>query len=148
MIGMAGARFEPRVAPDLSPEYAFSASAKFKLGQTMSVNVQGVIWGLEELANKAEQERLWLSDGKDGREVSSFDEAFCCTFDDTGLSSLLDKGEVSERIPPAQIESLKHLSVLLKSIPSHLGPRDEIDHPVMIEIRKLAAEIMANLRAH
>ena len=114
----------------------------------MSVNIEGVIWGMEELADKAEQERLWLSDGREGRAASSLDEAMCCTFDDTGLSILIENGRGSERIPPAQIESLKQLLSLCKSIPSHLTPRETIDHPVMNEVRKLAAVVLANLRAH
>ena len=69
----------------------------------MDLNMEGIIWGLEELSDRSEQERLWAGVGNDGSEISSFVEAVCCTFNDTGLSNLIEKGSASERIPPAQI---------------------------------------------
>lgn len=112
----------------------------------MSFNLERVIWGLEELSDKAEQERLWLGDGKSGQEVSSFHEAVCCTFDDTGLSILMEEGMESETISTAQFESIKQLLALCKSIPSHLSPRETIDRPDMVEVRKLAEKILATFR--
>ena len=114
----------------------------------MDLNMEGIIWGLEELSDRSEQERLWAGVGNDGSEISSFVEAVCCTFNDTGLSNLIEKGSASERIPPAQIENLKQLSLLCKSIPSHLSPTEEIAHPVMAEVRLAAARVLANLRSH
>ena len=114
----------------------------------MDLNMEGILRGLEELSNQSEQKRLWAGIGNDGEEISSFAEAVCWTFDDSGLSMLLERGGISERIPPAQIENLRQLSLLCKSIPSQLSPEEEISHPIMAEVRLGAAKILANLRAH
>ena len=58
----------------------------------MNPNIQRIIWGLEELSDQSEQERLWAGIGNDRNEMSSLDEAVCRMFDDTGLSRLLEKG--------------------------------------------------------
>src|SRR3954447_20934653 len=46
--------------------------------------------GLRELADEAEQGRLWTASA--GPEVSSFTECVCRLFDDSGLGDGLDRG--------------------------------------------------------
>ena len=128
--------------------YALGEHSIAEEGPRMDLNIEDIIWGLKELSDKSEQERLWAGIGNDGDEISSFTEAICCTFDHTGLSKLIEKGGTSERIPPSQIQELEQLSILCKSIPNQLSPMEEIDHPLMIKVRFAAARILANLRAH
>lgn len=104
------------------------------------LNRQTVIWALEELADRDEQERLWLSDGSSG-EVSSFTEVVCATFDG-GVNSELESGNAEE---PVRSLFLK-LRSLLKKLPENAAPQQLIDDPQMEEVRKTSMEILKELR--
>jgi len=47
------------------------------------LQIQTLVWGLEELADIEDQERVWT--GKAPGEMSSFAEALTTTFDSSGL---------------------------------------------------------------
>ena len=49
---------------------------------------------LLELSNEDLQRQLWLSDGANGKLVSSFDEVQCRLFDDSGVGHDLDHGRL------------------------------------------------------
>lgn len=102
-----------------------------------AMNKQSVVWALEELSSREEQERLWLSDGSSG-EVSSFTEAICGVFDDGGISRALDSNELSDELAIR----FRELSRLVDKIPQNARPQDQIDHPAMIEIVRLSQELM------
>ena len=57
------------------------------------LSIHLVIESLRELASEDEQRRLWLSDGTNGADVSSFIEAQAGLFNDSGLGDRLERGE-------------------------------------------------------
>lgn len=99
-----------------------------------------VIWSLEELSNRDEQIRLWLSDGSPG-EVSSFSKAVCGVFD-SGTEKALDSREIP--IPIALL--FQELRSLIKKLPAHSRPIDKINHPLMSDVRKVSLALLQQLR--
>ena len=79
-----------------------------------NVNIEHVRWALEELSDEREQVRLWLSDGSAGKEVSSFVEAQCILFDDSGLGYALETNStgLGEQIVAAVAYVVGMLAVL------------------------------------
>tara|TARA_R110002124_G_scaffold82445_2_gene216412 strand:- start:3143 stop:3472 length:330 start_codon:yes stop_codon:yes gene_type:complete len=108
------------------------------------MNIQNLIWGLEELADREFQERVWL--GKSEGEMSSFEEAVCSTFDDTGLSIILNSGRGGEQIPTELREKAIQLRHLIKRVPNDGIQLDIINHPAMKAVRSIAEEMLAILR--
>jgi hypothetical protein len=108
------------------------------------MNKQNLIWGLEELCDREFQERVWL--GKSETEMSSFVEAVCHTFDDSGLADTLDSEEKSAMIEQVIRDNALKLRHLLKKIPQSLSQREIIDHPMMQEVRDSAKEMLMILK--
>lgn len=118
-------------------------------------NTEMVLDCLAELSSREEQERLWLSTGEHGAEVSSPVEAVCRLFDDSGLGDALDwalrqrKGgrEVSnEPVYDIHIdERINALGELLRQIPTG-SPQRVIDSAEMADVRIAAAHLLTDLR--
>ncbi|MNT40424.1 hypothetical protein D3C72_1767370 [compost metagenome] len=118
-------------------------------------NNEMVLDCLAELSSREEQERLWLSTGAHGAEVSSPVEAFCRLFDDSGLGVALDgawrqrKGgrEISdEPVYDVHIdERINALGELLRKIPIG-SPQLVIDSAEMADVRIAAAHLLTDLR--
>lgn len=68
------------------------------------MNIQKLVWGLEELADRELQERLWTG-GIDG-EMSSFVEAAISMLDDSGLSRIIDLNRPSDEMPKGSWDKL------------------------------------------
>jgi hypothetical protein len=104
-----------------------------------------VVKFLSELANYDFQRRVWLASS--GPEISSFAEAICGLFDDTGLGDRLEKQ--THPVFSAEIdESLRELDRLVLRASSSFGsmpPAEVIEHQNMREIRSLAAQILAQI---
>jgi hypothetical protein len=96
-----------------------------------------IIDSLRELSDRKEQERLWFSTGAGGSDVSSFTEAFCGLFDDTGLGDNLDKGTTG--LGSAADAALEQLYVELRNVDQRAGPKEIIESGEMKRIRELAA---------
>ena len=107
------------------------------------MNKQNLIWGLEELSDRDMQERIWL--GNSPGEMSSFVEAICSTFDDSGLGAALDSNRDKVEISPELREKALQLDRLIKSVPQTLAEIEIINHPVMQEIRIIAGEMLLHL---
>ncbi|MER2510259.1 MAG: hypothetical protein ABTQ27_16100 [Amaricoccus sp.] len=103
-----------------------------------------MIWGLEELSDKELQERLWT--GNVDGEMSSFVEAICSIFDDSGLGKVLDSSEISDQISSEVREKAIHLSRLVRLVPQSAAPLDLIQHPAMNDVRSMALELLFLLR--
>jgi len=93
------------------------------------------IWALEELADRNEQVRLWLSDGSSG-EVSSFDEVVSQVFE-----SDVDRAMGRNEFPEPLLQLFIRLRTLIQKVPSNLAPRDLIGHPLMDAVRDTAQQI-------
>ena len=109
------------------------------------MNKQRVLWALEELSSREEQERLWLSDGSTG-EVSSFEEAVCGLFD-ASFDSAIASGDLQHTF---SIQFCNGIVDLRKAI-SHFQDELElkhidtvveiINHPAMEDIRNICKSL-------
>lgn len=95
---------------------------------------------LQELSNKELQEELWNSDGKDGKLVSSFEEAVEQLFGDSGLDLAIEKS--SEEINQEALPLLIDLSQKIRAINTDRASQDLIDDPAMEEIRATSLKIL------
>lgn len=107
------------------------------------IYLQAIRESLQELSNLELQKELWFSDGSNGKDVSSFDEAVEGLFTDTGLSDLLLKGQTGLGEEADTI--LRLMQSLLPKIDVSHGPKRTIDDPHMIEIRALAGRLLSLL---
>ena len=98
---------------------------------------------LRELSNAQFQRRVWLASS--GPEVSSFSEAVCQLFDDTGLGDALDRG--SPVFSAAADSTLKNLMQAASRVDRSLSPGSLIDAPQMDLIRNLAAMAIEQISA-
>lgn len=108
------------------------------------MNVNNLIWGLEELSDKELQEKLWL--GKSEGEMSSFVEAISSTFDDSGLGKILDSKGSQDEVSVELREKALQLGRLIRRVPQSAAPLDTINHPEMNAVRDLAGEMLALLK--
>lgn len=106
----------------------------------MIVNIDVARWSLEELASIEEQKRLWL--GASTGEMSSFEEACCGVFDDSGVTRALDKGFLLQNYGSEIVGQFESLNASIQKVPSNLKPSDLIDLPLMDEIRSKAKLIL------
>ena len=101
-----------------------------------------VVTSLRELADESTQRRLWLA--SEGPEISSFTEAVCQLFDDTGLGDDLEK-----RVPvfsPEVDTALSHLGSLLGRIEArNITTTALIESIPMQEVRRIAAAILQSI---
>ena len=116
----------------------------FRSGTTsippMSINKEILRWSLEELASEEEQKRLWLGLSKD--VMSSFEEAWCGVFDDSGLARFMEKGLVEIEHGDQIAQMVSHLHSLLKKLPVNAPPIEIISHPLMGEVRKACSRLL------
>ena len=108
------------------------------------MNVEMVCWGLEELSDRALQEKLWL--GKCEGEMSTFDEAICTTFDDSGFGDALDSPANKFGLSEVLREKANRLRALIHKIPHTLDDKDIIIHPQMDSVRSAASELLRLIR--
>lgn len=95
---------------------------------------------LIELADFELQQKLWMSEGSIGTEVSSFAEAVDKLFTDTGLGDLLDKGTLG--IGKDAETLLRSLEAELRKIDTSHGPLRTIYDPNMVNVRDLANRLL------
>lgn len=104
-----------------------------------------VISGLEELADLKVQEKLWT--GKIEGQIGSVEEAFCRVFDDSSLGRVLDSKKERDRLPAALRDKAVELDRAGRKIPDGADPWDVIKNPAMNDVRALAAELLALVKA-
>ena len=97
--------------------------------------------GLRELADEADQGRLWTA--STGPEVSSFTECVCRLFDDSGLVDELDRGR--EVYTQEIDQNLVDLRRLLRRVDDTRAPEAILEDPVVTEARSLAVSILGKL---
>lgn len=114
------------------------------LGLT-SVNFDLLVARLEELADQALQERLWL--GKIPGEMSSFEEAVCGAFDDSGLSDVLNSPSPRKRdlVSDEVRQSADRLSRCIREAPTR-DPAILVQHPAMDAVRSAAFDLLRILQ--
>ena len=93
---------------------------------------------LKELSDISYQERVWLASS--GTEISSFEEATCQLFGDSGLDFSLDR---NQEVFGKEIDGLlKNFGDMLKKIPDNRPPSELIKDERMVPVRKMAADIL------
>lgn len=107
------------------------------------INRDVLRWCLEELASREEQERLWL--GRSQSEMSSFEEAVCGVFDDSGLTRTIESGYLEKNYSNQFCRKVNALHLAIHSMPEKLRPQEIIDHPGMEKVRILAREMLEML---
>jgi vacuolar-type H+-ATPase subunit E/Vma4 len=98
---------------------------------------------LREWASEQEQRRLWLSEGLNGAEVSSFSEARECLLTDTGFGLEKDRGRAV--VDNEFTAMLRRFEELLATIDENRAPNDIIADPKMRDVRLLAKQLLAAL---
>jgi hypothetical protein len=95
---------------------------------------------LKELSNKELQERLWSATGE---EVSSFEEAVCQLFDDSGLGDSLAKGETvfSPELDALLLDLREHI----RKVDPQESPMSIIESPTAVVIRALTYKILSQM---
>jgi len=111
------------------------------------INKDMLQWGLEELASEKEQERLWLGNAEG--EMSSFEEAVCNTFDDSGLSKTLESKTASANYPSEFTKLVGKLSQAIGRIDANsITPRELIDSDALVEVRECASRVIVFITAN
>ncbi len=103
-----------------------------------NINIPMILNCLNELCDIAYQQRVWLA--STGPEISSFTEAVCQLFDDSGLGVELEKNNIifSESIDT----KLRMMQVKLAEINDKQAPLDIINETKMKRIRLLSGELL------
>ena len=100
-----------------------------------------VVEALQELADPELQHRLWLASSG---EASSFTEAICRLFDDSGLARALEREEVVYGVPTDTV--LRRLGKAVQAVDEFQDPVDLIADPMMETVRELAAQALSLLQ--
>ena len=97
-------------------------------------------WCLEELASLEEQKRLWL--GNSPGEMSTFEEAWCGVFNDAGVRRAIENGFMLDCYGSEIVDQFEYLGALLRKVPLDLKPSDQINLPILDEIRSAAKQLL------
>ena len=100
---------------------------------------------LSELASQDLQERYWLH-GAEFNEISSFEEAICGVFDDSGLSRAIDTGWVAKNVAVEVRSVIAELDKAVGLVPQGQAPEVVISHPAMDEVREVAGRLLGLFR--
>jgi hypothetical protein len=106
----------------------------------MTLNKDWLRYGLQELASRSEQERLWT--GLTPGVMASFVETACFVFGYTVLGAEMDSGRLGEKYGDIVCGKIRQLWELVQNFPEGLSPLDQINHPLMDEIRAAAQELL------
>ncbi len=105
------------------------------------VNVEQLIAALQELSDAEFQRRAWLA--SEGPAVSSFSEQVCQTFDDTGLSDVLDAEECPPEFDDWTFSALKDLDSAVSRVDQSAPSERLLQDPRVKEVREIAARALA-----
>lgn len=100
------------------------------------VHVPNLMNCLRELADSEYQRRVWLGAG--GNEMSSFTEAYCGAFDDTGLGDAIDADRCPPELDEDSYSALKRLGTAMSKIDDSGPPEALFRDPRMEKVRGLA----------
>lgn len=104
------------------------------------LNTDLIIQNLQELSDISLQEKLWTASF--GPEISSFTEAVCQLYDDSGLGDALKEGTAfNDKID----NKIRELDAALDEIPDYMDPNENIEHEKMPQVRSLAFEILKDI---
>ena len=100
---------------------------------------------LRELSLATEQERLWFSDEREGKDTSSFIEVCCRIFDDLGLTVMLDEGSLGPATSKDFVTNIVRLDALIDSADEYQTTEKIIASPIMVQVREAAGKALIEL---
>ena len=103
------------------------------------MNLELILEALRELSDANYQAALWT--GESEGEQSSFTEAVCVLFDDSGLARALDSGSLEMTYSDALCLRARQLRKLVALVDDTGTPEQTLNHPKMIDLRKTAQEL-------
>ncbi|MDO9222950.1 MAG: hypothetical protein Q7U20_04465 [Caulobacter sp.] len=111
-----------------------------------AVNLDRVVWALEEFSDRQMQLRVWANVENADGEMSSFVEASCGLFDDSGLGLALDSDQTG--LPDKIVEDLAALDGALRRAEncSDRPILDFIETSEMARVRELATQLLSKLQ--
>ncbi len=116
---------------------------------TREQHLKAVLGVVSEFANRAFQERVWLTGA--GPEVSSFEEAICRFFDDYDAVGLISSLETTHELRTDQVEALKKFSDELNSfaanVPDGSGADKILRDPQWESLRQLAENVLSRFQS-
>ena len=107
--------------------------------------IEDVLSALKELSDREVQRRLWLSDGSQGAEVSSFVEAVSRLYDDSGIGDSYEFKKTGTGLGIEVDQALGQLHRALKFIDDGEGPEATIEAAAMEEVREIASRLLGTL---
>lgn len=105
------------------------------------INMKQLIEALQELSDAEFQRHAWLA--SEGPVVSSFSEQVCQTFDDTGLSDVLDSQECPPELDEQTFATLKDLDSAVTRVDQLAPPERLLHDPRVLHVREIAARALA-----
>jgi hypothetical protein len=105
------------------------------------INFDALKTGLSDLSESEEMQLHRWTGGIEG-EMSTFDEAVCITFDNSGLSKVMDSVRDASTIPSEVRLLAKSLSNHIFSVPSYLSVEEFCAHPEMVNVRIEARKLL------
>jgi hypothetical protein len=107
-------------------------------------NYNELKWGLEELANKEEQLRLWCNVGNESGEISSLTEASCSVFN-FDVDRILEGKQAAFTLTEEVTSLLTELRNQLKQVASERSAREQVEDPAMETARMMSRNILKKL---
>lgn len=105
------------------------------------INMKQLIEALQEFSDAEFQRRAWLA--SEGSVVSSFSEQVCQTFDDTGLSDVLDAHDCPPELDEQTFATLKDLDSAVALVDHAAPPERLLQDPRVQDVREIAARALA-----
>ena len=112
----------------------------------MTINLDLLIDGLEELADQDLQLRRWADIENINNEVSSLAEALCAVFDDSNVWDSVERDAASPRLSPGVVARLRQLGDLSDAVDREQDLLEMIQSPEMDRLRAAAKETLKLLR--
>jgi hypothetical protein len=103
------------------------------------INIGIILDTLQELSDAQYQDAIW--NAKVPGRQSSYTEAVCALFDDSGLTREIDSGRLGQTYSRSLVQCAQELSRLVVLIPDTGAPREVLQHPKMNEVRALSAKL-------
>ena len=103
---------------------------------------------LKTLSNEELQRISWLEGNHRAPQeegIPDIAELVCQTFDDTGLSSILDSPNAQNVLGQEAVVALRKLDQAVSKIDFSMPPQEMMSHPTMIELRRFAKEALVAL---
>jgi hypothetical protein len=115
-------------------------SVAWERDEMKTIQWDRLLWSLDELSDKRQQELLWL--GQVEGEMSALDECIRGVFTDSGLDEVLSHNQQVLGFSPEMRLQTERLRKLVAKVPQNVHPAEVLVHPVMAEVRDVAKTLL------